>query len=403
MRGSNALDLTQRHGGTEAQRGTVLRERIVGVVFAVLAVAGVVLGWNRGNLPERGSVELSEATADQEIAPDLALYRDIISEVRTGRGYYAVARETIPQYGFPVASPLNWRLPTYAWLLSKLPNKCWIQAVLLLLAITAMWLSFVAVSRRWGVPRAGLTTFLLFGVLRWTFDGHAYLAQEVWAATLLVISLAALAIAEETAIATRESQRLAAWYRGLAIAAGILALMFRELALPYCVAACCIASYQRRWRQATSWAAGILLFFAFFAWHVGQVKAQIAGMELSTAADSGLGQWLRFGGLDFVLLTTRMNSLLFSAPGCLLWLYVLVALIGLSRDRSQASETACVAALLYLLAFAIVGRPENFYWGLLPAPLLAWGAVSGLGRLSDALSQSWWPQPTLQGAAVTEN
>ena len=197
MGGVTAFDLTQRREGAETQRQAT-HERAVAVVFVLLAVAGVVLGWDKGKLPERGPVATAEATAGQEIAPDFALYRDVIAEVRSGRGYYAVAGEKIPQYGFPIASPLNWRLPTYAWLLSRLPNKCWIQAVLLLLAIAGMYLTFVATSRRWGVPVAGLTTFLLFGVIRWTFDGHAYLAQEVWAAVLLVISLAAMAMGEES-------------------------------------------------------------------------------------------------------------------------------------------------------------------------------------------------------------
>ena len=61
----------------------------------------------------------------------------------------------VPRYGFPIASPLNWRLPTYAWLLSRLPNQCWIQAVLLLLAVGGMWLAFVAESRRAVLARRG--------------------------------------------------------------------------------------------------------------------------------------------------------------------------------------------------------------------------------------------------------
>src|SRR5207249_10503535 len=110
---------------------------------------------------------------------------------------YEVAREKIPQYGFPIASPLNWRFPTYAWVLSRLPNKCWIQAVLLLLAVGGMGMTFVAESRRSSVLQAGVTTFLMFGVVRWTFDGEAYLAQEVWAGVLMVVSSAAGAIASQ--------------------------------------------------------------------------------------------------------------------------------------------------------------------------------------------------------------
>jgi hypothetical protein len=86
---------------------------------------------------------------------------------------------------------------------------------------------------------------------------------------------------------------------------------------------------------------------------------------------------LRFGGLDFVLLTTRMNSLLFAAPGWLLWLYLLLALMGLASRGDETSQLACLGALGYLLVFAVLGRPENFYWGLIPAPFLAWGAAAG--------------------------
>ena len=157
--------------------------------------------------------------------------------------------------------------------------------------------------------------------------------------------------------------------------------MFRELALPYCVVAGGMATWKRRWVEAAGWATGIAMFFALFAWHMEQVKAQLAGTEV--AASAGLAQWLRFGGLDFVLLTTRMNSLLFAAPAWLLWGYLLVALLGLSRKSDEASQVACLAALMYLLAFAVLGRPENFYWGLLPAPLLVWGVTSGMMAMTE--------------------
>src|SRR5206468_8637834 len=153
-----------------------------------------------------------------------------------------------------------------------------------------------------------------------------------------------------------------AW-SALAVGTGIIALLFRELALPYCLVAGGMAVWKRRWGEAAGWAVGIAMFCALVAWHVGQVKAQLAGTEV--AGGGGIAQWLRFGGLDFVLLTTRMNSLLFAAPGWLLWLYLLVALLGLSRGRDETSQVACLGALLYVLAFAIVGRPENFYWGLM--------------------------------------
>lgn len=351
--------------------------RAILIVFGLLALAGSVLGWNRGQLPQRAEVS-AQLSGNEAIAPDLALYRDVIAEVRGGKYYYTVARERIPHYGFPIASPLNWRLPTYAWLFSRLPGPAWIRAALVLLSIAALSLAYTAQTRTCGAGYAALSTFLLFGVVRWAIDGYAYLAQEPWSATLVAISVAAHGIAGQRAWGQRTGDR---GWRWLAVAAGIGALLFRELALPYCLVAATLALWNRRFGEAAGWISGIGLFFGFFAWHVSQVKAQLAGMEVAPSA--GLSQWLRFGGLDFVLLTTRMNSLLFAAPSVLLWIYLLVSLVGLSRGRDEASRLACLAALGYLLAFAIAGRPENFYWGLLPAPLLAWGIGQGLTTLGD--------------------
>jgi hypothetical protein len=328
--------------------------------------------------------------SSDNISPDLALYSEVIREVHTGRNYYEVAREKIPSYGFPVASPLNWRLPTYAWTLSCLRCGGQIQLLLIAFSIFALALSFTAHCRTSSVGLAAVATFLLFGVVRWAIDGYAFLAQEPWAATLMLISLAAGSLAGG-------SPTKSIGWRVLSIAAGIAALLFRELALPYCAAACVLAAWNRRWLEMAAWTAGIALFFAFFAWHVAQVKAQLAGLDVAASAD--LAQWLRFGGLDFVLLTTRLNGLLFAAPGWLLWLYLLLALVGLSRGNDETSRIACLASLGYLLAYAAIGRPENFYWGLLPAPLLAWGITQAPRALCDLFAAAGLSQrPITEGS-----
>jgi hypothetical protein len=368
------------------------------ILFALLALVGVALGWNLGLLPAgRDSAAQQPGGPANLTAPDLQLYREVVAAVRSGGDYYDVAHVKIQQFGFPIASPFNWRLPTYAWLFSLLPGPAWIQGALVALSILALVLAFVAESKSSGLGYAAIATFLLFGVVRWAIDGDAYFTQEVWAGTLILISISAYRLAEvcrkskvEGRRSTNDSpsasvpstqysvlrtqhleQHAAIGWQVVAIFAGLAALAFRELALPYCCVAVAVSLWHRRWWQAAAWSAGIAAFFAFLAWHIGQVHVQLAGSE--TAAGGGLAQWLRFGGLDFVLLTTRMNSLLFAAPGWLLWLYVCAALIGLARRNDASSQFACLAALAYLGAFALVGRPENFYWGLMAAPLLPWG------------------------------
>src|SRR5207249_10307446 len=139
--------------------------------FALLALAGVGLGWSQGQLPQREPPAAASNTEEQ-IASDLALYRDVIAEVRGGADYYAVAGQRIPQYGFPIASPLNWRLPTYAWVLSRLPAAS-IQPVLVALSIIALTMAFAAPVPAAGIGTGSLTTFLLFGVVHLALHSQA--------------------------------------------------------------------------------------------------------------------------------------------------------------------------------------------------------------------------------------
>ncbi len=345
--------------------------RVTLLLLGTLALAGCIAGWGKGNLPQRAPREVTAATRDT--TPDLALYQAVIADVRGGRDYYDAAHEHIPRFGFPISSPLNWRLPTYAWLLSLLPNKCWIQAVLLLFGVAGLMLTFAAERATRDIFPAAVTTFVMFGVFKWVLDGDAYLAQEVWAGVLIMISVAALRLGESS------------WkWRLLAASAGIAALLFRELALPYCVVAGGLAFWQRRYWEAALWGKGLVAFGLLLVWHVFQVRSELAE-EGIVGGGAGLAQWIRCGGIDFVLLTARMNSLLFHWPAALLWIFLLLSLFGLANRADFASRVSCLAALAYLVAFAIVGRPENFYWGLLYAPLLPAGIATG----THVLSQLW--------------
>src|SRR5262245_10657797 len=123
--------------------------RVFLAAVSLVAVLGLTLGWDKGRLPVREPA-VSQPAADLDIAPDLALYRDLTKAVRDGRDYYAAARQTIPAYGFPIASPLNWRLPTYAWVFSRLPGNWAIQTALLVLSAVALVLAWRALARRHG-------------------------------------------------------------------------------------------------------------------------------------------------------------------------------------------------------------------------------------------------------------
>jgi hypothetical protein len=63
--------------------------RLTLACLILIAVAGGFLSLSRGRLPQR-DVQAQPPQADQPaLSPDLALYRDMIAQVRARRGYYA--------------------------------------------------------------------------------------------------------------------------------------------------------------------------------------------------------------------------------------------------------------------------------------------------------------------------
>ncbi|WP_425615014.1 hypothetical protein NA78x_004902 [Anatilimnocola sp. NA78] len=337
--------------------------------LAVVAVAGTVASWNLGKLPVRATpptalqpdVASVESPPKDATAADLQLYRDLVVAVRRGENYYVAAKPELLKHGFPVRSTFNWRLPTYAYLFALLPGPWAIQGLLVLLVVAALVLHFQVEYSARGIGAAVVSSFVMLGVVKWSVDGLAFYTQELWASILILLSLAAMGKG----------------WRALAVSAGIAALLFRELALPFCFWAGIFAAYHRRWYEAAAWAGGIALFFAYLFWHSGQVAAQLTPADLATAG-GGISQWLKFGGLDFVLLTTRMNSFLFTAMGPVLFLYLLLSLLGLGSAKDERLNLQFIVAASYLVAFCLVGMKLNFYWGLLYAPLLPAGiSVAG--------------------------
>lgn len=366
--------------------------RIILAFLLLFAIVGSICSWNRGNLPHRDlpsePVPLeasSNQTSASNIAPDLQLYRDVTAAVARGENYYTAVKPQLLKHGFPIRSMFNWRLPTYAWFFSLLPGPWAIQGLLVLLAAAGLVLHFQAELTVQGLAAALISSFLLIGVVKWSVDGLAFYTQELWAAVLILISLGAIARQEPV-------------WRVLAITAGVAALLFRELALPYCFWAGTFALYQRRWKEAAAWSGGVVLFFGFLVWHSQEVAGQLTPADLQ-GAGGGIAQWLKFGGLDFVLLTTRLNAFLFAAPGPLLFLYLLLALVGLASVRDERMTLQFFAAASYLAAFSLVGMSINFYWGLLFAPLLP----AGIAAVPQVLSTLWQraPDQTVSGSKST--
>ena len=104
--------------------------------------------------------------------------------------------------------------------------------------------------------------------------------------------------------------------------------------------------------------------------HVMAVKERILPTDRVHAS------WVQFGGAPFLLVTCRMNAYLFKAPLWLSGVYLPLALLGLAGWRGWTGARLALTASVYVAAFAVVGQPFNDYWGLMNAPLLAFGIAA---------------------------
>jgi hypothetical protein len=211
-----------------------------------------------------------------------------------------------------------------------------------------------------------LTLILAFGTVRWCLDPDGPYSPELWTSILIALSLASYGLGRTN----------------LAAALGILALFFRELALPYCVLACFLSLRRRRWQEALVWLGGLACFGVFLLWHAHEVH------QRTTEADLQRSDWLCLGGLKFVLVTARMNDYIYAAPGWVVALYLSVGLVGLVGLFGRSGDRGLLAAgtvLAYVAAFSIVGNPYNCYWGLIYAPILALGVARAPFVLGDLI------------------
>jgi hypothetical protein len=193
--------------------------------------------------------------------------------------------------------------------------------------------------------------------------------HEAWAGLLISLSLA-----------LRRQDRF-----GLAVAVGLAAALIRELAAPYLVVMATTALLGRHRREAAAWVLALALFAAALALHAHMVDALVLPYD-----HAGAG-WLKLSGWPFVLHAAQWNAVLAAAPAWVTALAVPAALAGAANWTTSLGRRLAAVLVAYVLAFAVIGRPENFYWGLMFAPLLPLGfarACRGLPALWTYLNRS---------------
>jgi hypothetical protein len=304
-------------------------------------------------------------TVAQQGAPnDRALFQAVANRIASGDRYYAAMGHELRARNYPAASTFNWRPPLTLVLVAHAgPTLCRV----ILTSLSAL-LFLLVVGQ--GLRTAGLLSGVvaMIGAVGAIAVPQAVYFSEIWAGACIGVSLLAY-------------QR---GYTVVGAALAIVALAFRELALPYVLFSLGLAIRERNLRELRAWAAGLVVCAAYYGLHVVLVS------QAQTSQDASHTQpWIAFGGLSFLLSTVRVNGWLFVLP-LLTRVFLAVSVLGLARMPPRLAITLAVYAVLFL----VVGQPFNTYWGFLAAPLWAVAAGYGVQRIADlslALRQSAWP------------
>jgi hypothetical protein len=191
------------------------------------------------------------------------------------------------------------------------------------------------------------------------------LLPEAWCGLLIGLSLTAYARKRSVAAAV----------------CGVFAIFVRELAAPYVLLCGVIAIVARRRRESLVWIVGGIAYFIYYAVHVSFTRGAMQAGDLSH-----VDSWVRWQGLPFVLLTAKWYGWAHIAPRVAL---PLIVTGGFAATLAQAAPVQLrLGIIVYVLTFSVIGQPFNSYWGLVTAPLWAFGLAYSIDGFRWILKSS---------------
>jgi hypothetical protein len=343
------------------------RRRAVGLIFLALVVALAAAGVAM----DRRAPTMAPASGG---GSDALFYRQVIDDLAKGRSYYEAAPAQMRKDRFPLRPFVTVRPPLLAVSLARLPNEVARRAALIALAVAVMLAWGLRLRPLWRAEPLGygFAMLLLFSGVSPDLAPNAYLFHETWAALLIALSLA-----------LRQPDRFLT-----SLILGLIAALLRELAIPFLLVMAALAALEGRRREALAWTAAMAAAALALAAHAMMVA------QVTSLADRPSPGWTRLGGWAFVLKTTQWNLIVAAAPALLAPILATPALFGLFGLKGALARRTALTVFGYAGLFCIVGRPENFYWGLMIAPLWPLGLV-GVWDAAKALAAGH-PPPILR-------
>jgi hypothetical protein len=291
---------------------------------------------------------------------DVNTFQTIMERVHEGQNYYQVVADELRTRGYGLRPFFNFRLPTLAVFLGKIPSPQIGRWLLISLSVLTLIMWIKILDRKAGFYMALFAALLLLGTTVFSYTAVAFLFHEVWAGVLVALS-----------IATHK------YNRSLSVTIGLSALFIRELALPFAVIMLIMAYKDKHIKEAFAWLIGIIAFFTYLAIHAKIISSIVTESDITSKA------WLQFGGWQFVLSTSKWTLPTFFSPWWIDAILLPLAILGLSGWRDDIGTRAFMTMAAYICAFAIAGRSDNYYWGLMYAPLMPLGLIHAPPCLLD--------------------
>jgi hypothetical protein len=331
---------------------------VLGIVVALMALCLLS--------PDLRTPDPSAAPAPTiEIAEsDLGLYDAIVARMRHGDTYYrAATQEMRARPGYPLRPFITVRPPLLAEVQATLPRFI-AQALLYLLivAVALAWVVRVTEAFPDGAARI-VAALLLGGGLFTAIQPFLFPSHELWAALLIALSLGV--------------RRPGRWIEAVALA--LAAMLVRELAALYVVVMLAFAWSEGERREAVGWGVALAVFAAALGAHAWGV-AQVTG-PLDLASDG----WTGLNGVWFFVQTVRHATVLEAFPYLVAIPLVILSLLGWASWRDPVAGRAFATFTGYGLLIALAARLNNFYWGLMVAPVF----LLGLAFAPDGVRDLW--------------
>jgi hypothetical protein len=286
------------------------------------------------------------------VITDSQLYQRITDRVGAGESYYTAAVQEHRQHDYPLTPFVTVRMPTLAWISTRLGPAHTHNLMLALIALVS--LGWLAALRPVSAAATRAAAFVLIGCATMLMDRPVPIVfHDTWAGVLIAL-----------AIALRQPGRYAA-----SIAAGLGAVLFRELALPVLVMMAVFAAGEKQWREAASWSAAMLVAAVCIGLHAAEIIALRLPDDLSSQG------WIGLGGWPFFVSCVRETGAIGLMPAGAEHVVVPLSLFGWFSWKQQAGLRVSGFLVGYMVALMVFARPENLYWALLISPLL----LAGLG------------------------